>query len=589
MAPPGLALAVDANVYYEAAKKLAALADEIGTTVTRDLTPGLTSTAGMGGNYPVVVAWCTAYYMHASELRTVVQTYAGALRHFGEILNSAGYNWDMAEHNADLNPDKGAAPSHPVRTGVGSGGGASFPEIPVAIADNGAGMVITSVGQGANSRRETPNGRADALATAGTAWHGFASSSELAGAGAALQAVHDSFTGVAAPEAPDIQDALAALRGGAEQIRTVAMAIASAVQAHRDNLVDARNRLASAAAGAFPNHPDAQVTATSDNTSVNISVAADLSADDIAEAEGLLDAAAHGTTLFTALGSVGIGNSGFVDSNALSSLGALKALNELPLLVETGNQDSNTALIDDLENMATWNIPPTTLTAVDLSALDAYGPQMKTWAMLSVKYGNEAGVDPRLVLAMALQEGAPLRSGLGSYFYDDLSGGPSTYHPREGGIGSGTLYDIFRVETTDIREWQEGRPDGVGNSIGLTNMKEIQFDQVKQKYPSQFDDQEWWDLAGNDDMAMKATAYNLKLLTDDSAAYATADVRAGQSLNQFLSSSYNALGVVDRSASVAEGHSLFTDAETEHGASTVKPGGTFDLADRILRGTGAYR
>ncbi len=120
-------------------------------------------------------------------------------------------------------------------------------------------------------------------------------------------------------------------------------------------------------------------------------------------------------------------------------------------------------------------------------------------------------------------------------------------------------------------------------------MKEIQFDQVKQKYPSQFDGQERWDLAGNDDMALKATAYNLKLLTDDSAAHATTDVRAGQSLNQFLSSSYNALGVVDRSASVAEGSALFTGEEIEHGASTVKPGGTFDLADRILRGTGAYR
>lgn len=453
-------LAVDANVYYEAAKKLTDLADEIGTAVTRDLAPGLTSTAGMGGNYPAVVAWCTAYYMHASELRTVVQTYAGALRHFGEILNSAGYNWDVAEYNADLNPDKGAAPSHPVRAGVGSGGGVSFPEIPVAIADNGAGMVITSAGQGANSRRGTPNGRADALATAGTAWHGFANSYELAGASAALQAVRDSFTGVQAPEAPDIQDALAALRGGAEQIRTVATALASAVQAHRDNLVEARSHLASAAAGAFPDHLDAQVTATSDNTSVNISVAADLSADDIAEAEGLLDAAARGTTLFTVLGSIGVGNRGFVDSNALNSLATLKAINELPLLVETGNQDSNTALIDDLENMATWNTPPPTLTAVDLSALDAYGPQMKTWAMLSVQYGNEAGVDPRMVLAMALQEGAPLRSGLGSTFYEDLSGGPSTYHPREGGIGAGTIYDEFRKDTTDLREWQEVVPMG---------------------------------------------------------------------------------------------------------------------------------
>ncbi|MFD4428239.1 hypothetical protein [Nocardia sp. NPDC058497] len=581
-------MAVDANVYYEAAKKLADLADEIGTAVTRDLAPGLTSTAGMGGNYPAVVAWCTAYYMHASELRTVVQTYAGALRHFGEILNSAGYNWDVAEYNADLNPDKGAAPSHPVRAGVGSGGGVSFPDIPVAIADNGAGMVITSAGQSVNSRRGTPNGRADALATAGAAWRGFADSYELAGAGAALQAVHDSFTGVQAPEVPDIQEAITALRGGAEQIRTVAIALAAAVYAHRDSLVDARNHLVSRAAGAFPDHPDAQISATSETASVKVSVTADLSADDIADAENILDAVARGTTLFAALAAVG-GNRGFVDANALNSLSKLKALNELPLIVETGNQDSNTALMDDLDNMATWNTPPLTLTAVDLSALDAYGPQMKTWAMLAVQYGNEAGVDPRLVLAMALQEGAPLRSGLGSTFYEDLSGGPSTYHPREGGIGAGTMWDEFRKDTTDWRERREGRPDGIGNSIGLTNMKEIQFDQTKAKYPDQFQGQNWSDLVGNNDLAMKATAYNLKLLTDDSASHATADVRASQPLNQFLGSSYNALGVVDRSLSVAAHGDTFTPGEREHGESTAKPGGTFALADTILRGTGAYR
>ncbi|MET9213261.1 MULTISPECIES: hypothetical protein [unclassified Nocardia] len=588
MAPPGLALAVDANVYYEAAKKLSILADEIGTAVTRDLAPGLASTAGMGGNYPAVVAWCTAYYMHATELRTVTQTYSVAVSHFGVILNSAGYNWDVAEYNANLNPDKGTAPSHPVRNGVDTGGSAVFPEIPVAIADNGPGMVITSAGEGVNSRRGTPNGRSDALAAAGTTWHRFANSVELVGAGAALQAVHDSFTGVQAPEAPDIQEALAVLRVGVEQIRVVALAIGTAIQAHCDNLIDARARLASAAASAFPDHPVAQITTTSDNTTVNIDVAAKLTTTEVTDAEGLLDTSARGTTLFATLASIGVGNQGFVDPNALNSLTRLKALSELPLLIETGNQDSNTRLIDDLDNMATWNTPPPTLTAVDLSALDAYGPQMKTWAMLAVQYGNEAGVDPRLVLAMALQEGAPLRSGLGSTFYEDLSGGPSTYHPREGGIGAGTMYDEFRKDTTDLREWQEGRPDGVGNSIGLTNMKEIQFNQVKEKYPSQFEGQEWSDLVGNNDLALKATAYNLKLLTDDAASHATADVRASQPLNQFLSSSYNALGVVDRSRSVAEGDT-FSGTEIEHGYSTVKPGGTFALADTILRGTGAYR
>ncbi|WP_278260474.1 hypothetical protein [Nocardia sp. AG03] len=405
-----MALAVDASVYYEAATKLAGLADDVGAAVTRDLAPALTSTTGMGGNYPAAVTWCTAYYVHASELRTVVQAYAAALRHFGEILNSAGYNWDVAEYNADLSPDKGAAPTHPIRSGVSSGGSLNFPEIPVAIGDNGAGMVINSLGQGVNSRRGTPNGRADGLATAGGAWRGFADSYELTAAGVALQSVHDSLTGVQAPEVPDIQEALIVLRGGAEQIGTVATALAAAIDAHLDNLDDARNHLVSKAADAFPDHPDAQILVTVGNSSVDIAVSADLSAADVSEAESVLDAEARGTTLFAALSAVG-DNKGFIDSNALSSLSGLKALSELPLIVETGDQNSNIALMDDLENMSTWNTPAPKLTAVDLKALDAYGPQMKTWAMLAVQYGNEAGVDPRMVLAMALQEGRPFAQG----------------------------------------------------------------------------------------------------------------------------------------------------------------------------------
>ncbi|MFD3705436.1 hypothetical protein ACFWUP_20035 [Nocardia sp. NPDC058658] len=155
--------------------------------------------------------------------------------------------------------------------------------------------------------------------------------------------------------------------------------------------------------------------------------------------------------------------------------------------------------------------------------------------------------------------------------------------------GDGTMYDQARKDTTGLREWWEDRPDGIGNSIGLTNMKQIQFDQTAAKFPDQFEGEGWSDLVGNDDLAMKATAYNLKLLTDDSAALATPDVKASQPINQFLSSSYNALGIEDRSRSVAEGESTFLGNEIEHGQSTVKPEGTFELADRILRGTGAYR
>jgi hypothetical protein len=582
-------LTVDADIYYAAAKKLGTLAYEIITGVSRDLAPGLTISPGMGGNYPAVAPWCTAYLLHANEVRTVVQNYAEACHHFGDIINAAGYNWDTAEYTANRNPDKGAAPPHPVRAAANP---ASFPEIPVVSGENGVGATMAPAGQAESSWTGAPNGRADALEAAGTAWENFAYCQELMSAPSTLQAIRDSFNGVQAPEVPDIQEALDALRSAAEQIRTVAMALGSETRIHGDNLVDARQQLSTAATQAFPNQPGAQITTAVNNSSIRVSVSESVDTADIVGANAYLETTLRNSTLFAVLSKVGNDGHGFVSRDSLNSLPKLKGIIGLPLIVESGNQTDNEVLSTEWDNAATWTDPTTSLSAVDLSALDAYGPQMKTWAILSVKYGNEAGVDPRMVLAMALQEGAPLRSGLNKDFYKALEGDPSSYNPKWTGPGSGEAYDKARLEASQLGV---DKGHGAGNSIGLTNQKEAPFNESKARYPDKFKDEEWADLVGNDDLALKAAAYNLKSLQDEAAAHATPEVRTGQTLNQFLSSGYNAGGTVDRSYNVATGHEGFNDGsngknnEVEHGASTVKSGGTFDLANKILCESGAFR
>jgi hypothetical protein len=234
-----------------------------------------------------------------------------------------------------------------------------------------------------------------------------------------------------------------------------------------------------------------------------------------------------------------------------------------------------------LDRIATWDTPAPTLTAADLGALDQYGPQMKAWAMAAVKYGNEAGVDPRLVLAMVLQEGAPLRTGLENDLYKDLQN-PSTYHPNPNGPEAGILWDKARLEASGMGVDKHGK----GNSIGLTNQKQDPFNEVKARYPNQFKGQEWSDLVGNDDLAIKAAAYNLKMLNDSAASQATSAVRASQPLDQFLGSGYNAGGTMGRSLRVANGQDQFLSNETEHGQSTLS---VVNLANQILCGSGAYR
>ncbi len=580
-------LSVDADIYYAAAKSLAALAEEIDTGVSRDLAPGLTASPGMGGNYPAVAPWCMAYLVHANEVRTVVQNYAEAAHHFGNILSAAGYNWDTAEYNANRSPDKGSAPPHPVHAAANPAG---FPEIPVVSGENGAGAVIACTGQAPSSWTGAPNGRADALESVGVAWENFSYCHELMTAPSTLQALRDSFNGVQAPEVPDIQEALDALRSASEQIRTVTMALGSETRIHGDNLVDARQQLSAAATQSFPNQPGAQVITSVYNSSIHVSVSESVGADDIVAAEAFLGATLRNSTLFATLSK--IGDRGFVTKDALNSLPKLRAIIGLPLITESGNQKDNEVLSTEWDTAATWTDPAKSLSAVDLSALDAYGPQMKTWAILAVKYGNEAGVDPRMVLAMALQEGAPLRSGLGTDFYKSLEGDPSSYNPKPAGPGSGEAYDRARLEASQLGV---DKGHGAGNSIGLTNQKEAPFNESKARYPDKFKDEEWSDLVGNDDLAMKAAAYNLKTLQEEAATQATPEVRTGQTLNQFLSSGYNAGGTAERSYNVATGDGTFNDGadgknnEVEHGASTVKPGGTFDLANKILCDSGAFR
>jgi len=247
------------------------------------------------------------------------------------------------------------------------------------------------------------------------------------------------------------------------------------------------------------------------------------------------------------------------------------------------------ALLAPPHTNATWDTPPTPTTAVDTSDLDTYGPQMKSWAMMAVEYGNEAGVDPDMVLAMALQEGAPLRTGLmgrpgaKDNLYTALQD-PSTYRPNKNGPEAGILWDKGRLWASELGISKHG----AGDSIGLTNQKKDPFDEVANMYSDQFSGDKWSDLVGNDDLAMKAAAYDLKMLDEGAASQATPAVRASQPLDQFLGSGYNAGGKLGRSLEVAKGvpgHG-FQPNEVEHGESTVS---VVKLADQILYGSGAYK
>jgi RHS repeat-associated protein len=114
--------------------------------------------------------------------------------------------------------------------------------------------------------------------------------------------------------------------------------------------------------------------------------------------------------------------------------------------------------------------------------------QTAEWGVWSVRYGFQTGIDPAIILAVALTEMS----------------------------GRGMKYGYFANETENqiaqffwqLHLWPSSRPP----SIGITNMKPGPFNIVKTNFPAQFKGIQWANLVGNDQLDLKATAYYLEYI-----------------------------------------------------------------------------
>ncbi|GAA5103582.1 hypothetical protein [Nocardia iowensis] len=541
MSSQNTSIAVDPKVYYRAAQELFTLAGQIKTAVAGILVPGLSSTGGMAGDCPAVGGWAAAYTKFGDDVRSATLAYAAALRHFGAVLNVAGYNWDMAEYNG-TSPEHRTSlpPARPDLCPTAPIGDGDFSAVPIPNGRNGDGVLMSP---NLGLVTVTPNGRTDLLEAAAKAWDGFAQSEAVRIAPVTLQQSAGSFRALQAPEVPDIVEALRALQNGISDIFFAASGISTAVRAHRDNLVDLRTRIAAAAPNAFP--APLQTTTSVHNGAVHVSVAGELKFNDTFFAAAVFDGVFLGSPLADVLA-----KTDFVSSDTLDSAAKLKALAELPLLPATGNPADNTSLRGDLDMIATWESRPSTLLELDLSKLGNVDPRLKAWAAAAVKYGNEAGIDPRLVMSIILNEGA-----------------------RRTLVGLGEPWDDFRWLTSGLRN----------NSLGLTNIKEDTFDKVKKAFPNQFRDADWSDLDGNEDLAVKAAAYNLKRIDHGFSGQAPPDMRANVTRNEFLAAAYNAGD--DHARGYIQAHKL-GEKVTPYVEGAKKH---YEQVDQWMCDSGAYR
>ncbi|MFG3208028.1 hypothetical protein [Streptomyces sp. NPDC048192] len=115
---------------------------------------------------------------------------------------------------------------------------------------------------------------------------------------------------------------------------------------------------------------------------------------------------------------------------------------------------------------------------VQCTASNPTNPAPESYISAIVKYANEAGIDPRLMLTMLWNE-------------------QEHWHALGGDTVNG-WWDSLPVV---------GNPDGP--SYGMADMKQATFDQVRNAHPALFGPYQWTDLQTNNDLAIRMFAYQL--------------------------------------------------------------------------------
>ncbi len=240
-------LKIDPDTYYNAAKKLTLLADQAVLPFIA-LHNNLHANGGMAGNYQGVEAWTSPYDAQAQDFHQAYIAYINALNHFGDILNATGYNWDIANYNADKNPNKGKTPDKPT-VATDPLVKPTLPTPPSAKSTNTAPGLDEGPLHGllAKITHPVPNGDLGKLAAVHSTWDNFAKHNAVTSAQGTIKQLIDTFTdqGTVDPHLPRIQEYLTNLSTAAGNLAQASTAITSTVANHHDQLSTLRGDIQS--------------------------------------------------------------------------------------------------------------------------------------------------------------------------------------------------------------------------------------------------------------------------------------------------------------------------------------------------------
>ncbi|MDO3649592.1 hypothetical protein [Nocardia mangyaensis] len=437
------------------------------------------------------------------------------------MMHLAGFNWQVSNYDADVNSRTGERPTmgHSPSESGWTREKIRIPDsLPAPFTTPNRGLTSTPIelrddilAVFRSAGTDVTDADTDALQRSAAAWRAFAEHSACVDAPGELQQLTDSIGSLQAPETQDAVEILDTIKAGIVGIRSAAYGFSSGVTDLLSTVTDFRSKLASTTPGAFPDTLDGMAVAPAgasvSSEAVNITLSVDFDASEIKSAATTLSHSIAGHRLYE-LGQ----RPSFPDTEQLSSIKAT--------LEEIANSP-----IDEIANRGSWKSGAIKCTLNPEGQRD-YGKanaNMREWIDDAVRYGNEAGVDPRVVLAIVYQEGGDRAE---SALQESASWG----------------YDAFRYITTKPRELK----DGYGNSLGITNMKEETYNQVREKYPEEFEGKQWALIADDDSLAIKAAAFNLKRVQDLYTGRAEDSFREQHSRDEFIAAGYNAEGHFDK-------------------------------------------
>lgn len=235
---------VDPQAYYDAAEMCAHASESIRGRV-EGLRASLSQCGSMAGEYDGVKQWGSDYDQHAYDFFRAAETWVDASSTLADVAYAAGYNWAVAEHQANPSSVSGSAPIAPPPSSRSTYLQCMAPP-PTSLGDNGDGLDSDVPGLLEQIGIPVPDGDSDKLTIAADAWAAFGEHSDIADAARAMATAISRFDGLDAPDVAILKDHLDVLRRSTDELASTASALASPVASHGQAVSDLRVGIKSA-------------------------------------------------------------------------------------------------------------------------------------------------------------------------------------------------------------------------------------------------------------------------------------------------------------------------------------------------------